>query len=272
MIGAAGGAAPVSGGGADVWPIPGNGASNDTNTTAANLPILLTLMLCGICVLSDNGRAQGRRIVHYGRARASLLIENMSRFSEARFLTSVAAPTQFPADLGAEVAFAGRSNAGKSSAINAIAQRRGLARTSKTPGRTRLLNYFELASGKRLVDLPGYGYASVTAAEQGSWLPLLEVLRERASLKGLFLIVDARRGLTQADQGLIHWAQRALRLHVLLTKADKLNRSEAAAAVRTASAQLGSRGTVQLFSALRRTGVREAQDTIAAWLGLEARQ
>ncbi len=196
----------------------------------------------------------------------------MSRFSGARFLTSVAAPAQFPADYGAEVAFVGRSNAGKSSAINAITQRRGLARTSKTPGRTRLLNYFELAPEKRLVDLPGYGYASATAGERASWLPLLEVLRERASLKGLFLIVDARRGLTQADQELIDWAQRAPRLHLLLTKADKLNRGEAAAATRTAAALLGSRGTVQLFSALRGTGVREAQDTIAAWLGLELRQ
>src|SRR6516162_4837532 len=126
--------------------------------------------------------ARGRRIVHYSRARASLLLENMSRFGEARFLTSVASPAQFPADIGAEVAFAGRSNAGKSSAINAITRHRGLARTSKTPGRTRLLNYFELGPAKRLVDLPGYGYANVPAAERGAWLPLLEHLRTRASL------------------------------------------------------------------------------------------
>src|ERR1700746_4160449 len=106
----------------------------------------------------------------------------MSRFVEARFLTSVATLAQFPPDVGAEVAFAGRSNAGKSSAINVITQRHALARTSKTPGRTRLLNYFELAPGKRLVDLPGYGYASVAAAEREAWLPLLEALRERASL------------------------------------------------------------------------------------------
>src|SRR5262250_2268779 len=104
----------------------------------------------------------------------------MSRFSEACFLTSVAAPAQFTADVGAEVAFAGRSNAGKSSAINAITQRRALACTSKTPGRTRLLNYFELAPDRRLVDLPGYGYASVASAERCAWLPLLERLRARA--------------------------------------------------------------------------------------------
>jgi GTP-binding protein len=194
----------------------------------------------------------------------------MSRFAEAHFLTSVASPVQFPADAGREIAFAGRSNAGKSSAINAIIQRRGLARTSKTPGRTRLLNYFELAPGKRLLDLPGYGYASVTATERETWLPLLEALRRRACLAGLFLIVDARRGLMEADESLIEWSQGAHRLHVLLSKADKLSRSEAAAALRTASARLGGRGTAQLFSALRGIGLREAQDTLAAWLSIAA--
>jgi GTP-binding protein len=192
----------------------------------------------------------------------------MSRFGEARFLLSVATPAQFPADEGAEVAFAGRSNSGKSSAINAITRRRGLARTSKAPGRTRLLNFFELAPAKRLVDLPGYGYASVTAAERAAWLPLLEALRVRTSLKGLLLVVDSRRGLTQADEGFMEWARDAQGLHVLLSKADKLNRGEASAALRSASAQLGSRGTVQLFSALRGTGVREAQERIAAWLSV----
>jgi len=192
----------------------------------------------------------------------------MSRFREARFLTSVAAPAQFPADVGAEVAFAGRSNAGKSSAINAITQRRGLARTSKTPGRTRLLNYFELAPMKRLVDLPGYGYASVPASERGAWLPLLESLRARGSLKGLFVIVDARRGLREGDEGLIEWSPGAHRLHVLLSKADKLNRSESAAVLRATTTRLTGRGTVQLFSALRGIGVQEAQETLAAWLGL----
>jgi GTP-binding protein len=195
----------------------------------------------------------------------------MSRLGEARFLTSVAAAAQFPADVGAEVAFAGRSNAGKSSAINAITQRRGLARTSKTPGRTRLLNYFELAPARRLVDLPGYGYASVAAAERGAWLPLLESLRARASLKGLFVIVDSRRGLTEGDEGVFEWAQGAHRLHVLLSKADKLNRGESAAVLRATSMRLAGRGTVQLFSALRGIGLHEAQETLATWLGLGSR-
>lgn len=195
----------------------------------------------------------------------------MSRLGEARFLTSVASTAQFPADVGAEVAFAGRSNAGKSSAINAITQRRGLARTSKTPGRTRLLNYFELAPARRLVDLPGYGYASVAAAERGAWLPLLESLRARASLKGLFVIVDSRRGLTEGDEGVFEWAQGAHRLHVLLSKADKLNRGESAAVLRATSMRLAGRGTVQLFSALRGIGLHEAQETLATWLGLGSR-
>ena len=192
----------------------------------------------------------------------------MSRFPDARFLVSAAAPTQFPADFGAEVAFAGRSNAGKSSAINAITQRRGLARTSKTPGRTRLLNFFELAAAKRLVDLPGYGYASASAAERRDWPALLDALRERTSLMGLFLIVDCRRGLTEGDEGLLEWLGSAQRLHILLSKADKLGRGEAKRILRATTAHLGGRATAQLFSALAGTGLLEAQDTLAAWLGL----
>jgi len=192
----------------------------------------------------------------------------MSRFPDARFLVSAAAPAQFPADVGREVAFAGRSNAGKSSAINAITQRRSLAHTSKTPGRTRLLNFFELAPAKRLVDLPGYGYARASAAERRDWLSLIEALRGRASLAGLFLIVDCRRGLTCGDQGLLEWLPSTQRVHVLLSKADQLGRAEAIRALQWATRQLNGRGQAQLFSALRGTGVREAQGTLAAWLGV----
>jgi GTP-binding protein len=191
----------------------------------------------------------------------------MSRFPEVRFLLSAAAPMQFPADVGAEVAFAGRSNAGKSSAINAITGRRQLARTSKTPGRTRLLNFFELSPSQRLVDLPGYGYASAPEAERRAWLPLIEALRMRASLRGLFVIVDARRGLSDADLALLGWAAPGQRVHVLLAKSDKLNRSEAGAALRAATATLAGGATTQLFSAVEGTGVEQAQDTLAAWLG-----
>jgi GTP-binding protein len=190
----------------------------------------------------------------------------MSRFQQAKFLVSAAAPAQFPSDVGAEVAFAGRSNAGKSSAINAITQRRGLARTSKTPGRTRLLNFFELAAERRLVDLPGYGYAGGPQAERRSWQPLIEALHARASLRGLFLIVDARRGVTAGDEGLLAWVGPAQRVHVLLSKADKLGRAEATRTLRAAAGQLAGRATLQLFSALDGTGVGEAQDVLAAWL------
>ena len=192
----------------------------------------------------------------------------MSRFPDAHFLVSAAAPAQFPADFGAEVAFSGRSNAGKSSAINAITQRRALARTSKTPGRTRLLNFFELAAAKRLVDLPGYGYASAPAGERRDWPALLDALRARKSLAGLFLIVDCRRGLTEGDEGLLEWLGPAQRLHILLSKADKLGRGEAARVLRATTAQLDGRATAQLFSAPVGTGLREAQDTLAAWLAL----
>jgi len=190
----------------------------------------------------------------------------MSRFQQARFLTSAAAPAQFPPDLGAEVAFAGRSNAGKSSAINAITQRRGLARTSKTPGRTRLLNFFELAPQRRLVDLPGYGYAGGPQAERRTWQPLIDALHARASLRGLFLIVDVRRGITEGDQGLLEWASPQQRVHVLLSKADKLTRTEADRALRAAGDELAGRATLQLFSATDGKGVREAQEALLRWL------
>src|SRR5579871_3484790 len=124
----------------------------------------------------------------------------VSRFSQGRFLISAAAPGQFPPDRGAEVAFAGRSNAGKSSAINAITQRHGLARTSKTPGRTRLLNFFEVGPLQRIVDLPGYGYASGPEKDQRLWGSLIEALARRESLRGWFLIVDCRRGLLEGDR------------------------------------------------------------------------
>ncbi|MBV8852318.1 MAG: YihA family ribosome biogenesis GTP-binding protein [Sinobacteraceae bacterium] len=189
----------------------------------------------------------------------------MSRFSQGRFLISAAAAGQFPADLGVEVAFAGRSNAGKSSAINAITQRHGLARTSKTPGRTRLLNFFELGPQQRIVDLPGYGYATGPEAERLSWRPLIDALRGRRSLRGLFLIVDARRGLTEGDLTLLQWAQPGLAVHVLLSKADKLNRSESLRVLRETQSRLPA-VSVQLFSALQKTGIPEAQRCLEDWL------
>ena len=192
----------------------------------------------------------------------------MLRFPQAHFLLSAAAPAQFPADHGIEVAFAGRSNAGKSSAINAIVAHRGLARSSKTPGRTRLINFFTLAEHARLIDLPGYGYASAPEHERRTWPALMEALRQRAALRGVFLIVDERRGIGEGDEALMAWAGAHQRVHVLLSKSDKLTRNEARQTLSAASALLGGRATVQLFSAHSGAGVQEAQHTLGAWLGM----
>jgi GTP-binding protein len=191
----------------------------------------------------------------------------MSRFPQARFLLSVASVPQFPPDCGAEVAFAGRSNAGKSSAINALTGRHGLAHTSRLPGRTRLLNYFELAPGQRIVDLPGYGYAEVPAEERRRWVPLLEGLRARESLAGLMLVIDARRGVRDEDLELVSWADPARRpVQVLLSKVDKLNQAEKAAALRSARAALSTETGVQLLSAQSGEGVEAAQKVLIAML------
>lgn len=191
----------------------------------------------------------------------------MAAFPNAQFLVSAAAPEQYPADRGAEVAFAGRSNAGKSSAINAIVGRQGLARTSKTPGRTRLINFFELSAQERIVDLPGYGYASAPESERRTWPRLMEALRARDALKGLFVIVDARRGIGEGDEALLEWALPRQQVHVLLSKADKLSRAEGRQVLAAAAHSVAGRATVQLFSAHARSGLEEAQAVLRAWLG-----
>jgi len=190
----------------------------------------------------------------------------VSTYPNAALLLSAAHPSHFPLDAGAEVAFAGRSNAGKSSAINALTGRRSLARTAKTPGRTRLLNFFELAPGCRIVDLPGYGYAEASAAERATWAPMTTALAARASLRGLFLIVDSRRGLLEGDEGLIAWAQ-AVRcpVHVLLSKTDKLKRAELARALALVRQALTGRATAQAFSAVDGTGLEEARRQLHQW-------
>lgn len=185
----------------------------------------------------------------------------MPQFPEARFLISAWQPKQFPEDAGREVAFVGRSNAGKSSALNAITARKDLARTSKTPGRTQLINFFGLANGHRLADLPGYGYAKVPAEMQEHWRKLLgRYVENRTSLAGIVVVMDARRGVTDFDRQMLALAaQRSLAAHLLLTKADKLNRSEASRTLREVRAEAGDVATVQLFSAVDKTGVDEAR-------------
>jgi len=192
----------------------------------------------------------------------------MSQYPAAKFVTSANAPNQFLPDEGVEVAVAGRSNAGKSSAINVIVNRRQFARTSKTPGRTQLVNFFDLREGQRLVDLPGYGFAKVAAAVRRHWGRLLEsYFEERKSLKGLLLVVDVRRRLTEFDLRMLEFAASVdLPVHVLLTKADKLKRGQAATALLQVRKELGDAASAQLFSALKKQGVDEARDVLEGYL------
>jgi len=184
------------------------------------------------------------------------------------FLRSAAAPRDLPPDQGAEVAFAGRSNAGKSSALNAITGVHGLARASKTPGRTQLINLFEVAPDARLVDLPGYGYAAVPDAVRAGWHDMLEgYLGGRRSLRGFVLVMDIRHPLKDLDLELIDWARsRALPIHALLTKADKLSKAQADRAVREVADALGAGTGVTAFSATKGTGRDAARRAVLAWL------
>ncbi|MDH3546408.1 MAG: ribosome biogenesis GTP-binding protein YihA/YsxC [Gammaproteobacteria bacterium] len=192
----------------------------------------------------------------------------MSQYPEARFIKSANACDQFPADTGTEVAVAGRSNAGKSSAINVIVNRRQFARTSKTPGRTQLVNFFSLRDDQRLVDLPGYGFARVSASIRRHWGELLAgYFRARRSLRGLLLIVDIRRQLTDYDRQMMAFAEDVnLPIHILLTKADKLRRGQAKTALMEVQKELGERASVQQFSALKRQGQQEARQVIESFL------
>jgi len=192
----------------------------------------------------------------------------MSNYPEARFIKSANAGSQFPPDTGIEVAVAGRSNAGKSSAINVIVNRRQFARTSKTPGRTQLVNFFHLRDDRRLVDLPGYGFARVSDSKRRHWGELLSsYFQVRESLKGLLMIVDIRRQLTDYDRRMMAFAEEVdVPVHILLTKADKLKRGQAATALLTVQKELGDRATVQQFSALKKSGENEAREVLESFL------
>jgi GTP-binding protein len=192
----------------------------------------------------------------------------MSTYPEVKFLTSAAEAHQLAADTGREVAFAGRSNSGKSSAINAITQRAGLARVSRTPGRTQLINFFEIGPDLRLVDLPGYGYAKVPEAIRSRWLELMEhYFNVRESLVGLVLIVDSRRGLGAQDAVMLEWVlARGRDAHVLLTKSDKLNRRDSTRVLKeTLDACADTAVTAQLFSAHAKQGFEEAREVMDRW-------
>ncbi len=192
----------------------------------------------------------------------------MSHYPTVNFLTSSWQATQFPADSGAEVAFAGRSNSGKSSAINAITGRIALARTSKTPGRTQLINFFTLGETQRLVDLPGYGFAKVPPAMQQHWHELMSgYFEHRQSLKGLVILMDSRHPLKDTDWQMLQWGgARGAHCHVLLSKADKLSQAEGSKVLREVQAALGDQATVQLFSATSHRGVQEARKILDGML------
>jgi GTP-binding protein len=193
----------------------------------------------------------------------------MATYPSVKFVTSAAEPHQLAADTGREIAFAGRSNSGKSTAINCLTARTGLARVSRTPGRTQLINFFELAPERRLVDLPGYGFAKVPERVRLHWLELMQhYFNVRESLVGLMLIVDSRRGLGAQDAAMLEWVlARDRSAHVLLTKADKLNRRDSQRVLReTIEACADTAVTAQLFSAHAKQGFEEAREVMERWL------
>ncbi|MDH4114419.1 MAG: ribosome biogenesis GTP-binding protein YihA/YsxC [Burkholderiaceae bacterium] len=204
----------------------------------------------------------------------------MQLFHSARFFISVAELAGLPAAALPEIAFAGRSNAGKSTAINVLTQQKRLAFASKTPGRTQLLNFFELSERDEhgqtvprgyLVDLPGYGYAKAPEGQRAQWDALVGgYVAHRQTLVGIVIVMDARRPLMAADEALIAFVDRpSCALHFLLTKADQLNNSEKRSALdraRQRAAAIGPRASAQLFSALKRQGVDELESTLAGWL------
>ena len=196
-------------------------------------------------------------------------------YQQTSFLTSAPDISALPADTGIEVAFAGRSNAGKSSALNTLTRQNSLARTSKTPGRTQLINTFTLGEEKRLIDLPGYGFAKVPLAVKEKWQKSLgEYLMKRQSLKGLVVLMDIRNPLKDLDQQLIHWAvQSNLSVLLLLTKADKLSpgpRKKTLLEVREASLAFMGDVTVHVFSSLSKQGLPELEEVLDDWYSREA--
>jgi GTP-binding protein len=194
-------------------------------------------------------------------------------FNKAEFSLSAPSIRECPPEHGVEVAFAGRSNAGKSSAINTLTNNNKLARTSKTPGRTQLINFFKLSGTQRLVDLPGYGYAKVSRDMKEQWqLYLSEYLRTRQCLKGLVLLMDIRHPLQDFDTTMLNWAYKAnMPIHILLTKADKLSRGQAGSTLLEVRKEMANAGysdlvTVQCFSALKNTGVDTLKEKLQEWL------
>lgn len=199
------------------------------------------------------------------------------KFQSAEFITSAPSLKQCPDDIGCEVAFAGRSNAGKSSAINTLTRNKNLARTSKTPGRTQMINFFQLGEDQRLVDLPGYGYAKVPVAMKAQWdRHMAEYLQARKSLGGLILLMDIRHPLQDYDRQMLNWAAQAgLPVHILLTKSDKLKRGPAQSTLLKVEGFLREMDpgitllTVQTFSSLKKLGLPELEAQLNHWLSAD---
>ena len=177
--------------------------------------------------------------------------------------------SQFPEDSGREIAFVGRSNAGKSTALNAIFRRKNIAKTSKTPGRTQLVNFFSVDDDCRVVDLPGYGFAAVSKKKRKQWDELIsDYFRTRNALKGVFLIIDSRRMITQLDHLFLEfYLPLGKSLHVVLTKADKLKKMEQIEALRSTETSLGNVATIQLFSGTKQDGVTVAKQRLSEIFG-----
>ncbi|PIE40913.1 MAG: YihA family ribosome biogenesis GTP-binding protein [Gammaproteobacteria bacterium] len=193
----------------------------------------------------------------------------------ATFLLGAPSLKACPPDEGIEVAFAGRSNSGKSSAINTLANQKKLARTSKTPGRTQMINFFAIDETRKLVDLPGYGFAKVPEKLKKDWQAHMgQYLEDRVALKGLVLVMDVRHPMKEFDQMMLDWADHyQLPVHILLSKADKLKKNPANNAkfqVQKAIQGYSNPVSVQLFSALKRQGLEEAYNTLAEWFELGA--
>lgn len=192
----------------------------------------------------------------------------------AEFSVSAARPGDLPSDQGDEVAFAGRSNAGKSSVLNKLCARKQLARTSKTPGRTQLINFFTLSPSARLVDLPGYGYAKASQNKQRQWTELLEYyFANRSALRGTMLVMDIRHPLRDADWSMLEWClHHSCDVHILLNKADKLSRNQASKQLLMVNNQLpehsGVQISTQMFSAVTGAGLGDAMTKLGGWLKL----
>ena len=189
-------------------------------------------------------------------------------FENIDFEKSISELNQSPEDIGSEVAFVGRSNAGKSTAINSISNRNTLAKTSKTPGRTQLINFFKINDNSRFVDLPGYGFAKASKEKQKSWNRLVtDYIKYRQSLKGVVLIIDIRRGFGEMDlMFLDFYLPLNKQLHILLTKADKLSKQKQSLILNEAIGNYGSIATIQLFSGTKKIGISEAQDQVTKFL------